>query len=38
MERYGEWIEQMYDKEAPEAAAVTDRRIERLQDQPKAPA
>lgn len=35
VERYGEWIEEMYDAEAADGAAVTDPRIAGLQDTPK---
>ncbi|MEO6866817.1 MAG: hypothetical protein ABI200_02230, partial [Gaiellales bacterium] len=34
VERYGQWIDEMYDADAPDAAAVTDPRIGALQDTP----
>jgi len=33
-ERYGQWIEEMYEADAPDCAAVTDPRIGALQDTP----
>jgi long-chain acyl-CoA synthetase len=39
MERYGEWVEEMYGADQPDAAAITDPRIGTLQDTaPKATA
>jgi long-chain acyl-CoA synthetase len=34
VERYGDWINEMYEADAPDLAAVTDPRIAALQDQP----
>ena len=34
VERYGQWIEAMYEADAPDVAAITDRHVATLQDTP----